>query len=59
MIPNTIRSVLINGMDMSKTYRIGYLDEFQRYVCQLYYNKCHITIDEVDVYDFGSYEIDD
>lgn len=59
VIPNTIRSVLINGMDMSKTYRIGYLDEFQRYVCQLYYNKCPITIDEVDVNDFGCYEIDD
>lgn len=59
VLPTTISSLTIDGIDMGKSYRIGFLDEFQRYICQLYYNKVPIVIDDVDIDDYGFYECDD
>lgn len=59
VLPTTISSLTIDGIDMGKSYRIGFLDEFQRYICQLFYNKIPIVIDHVDPDDFGAYEYDD
>lgn len=59
VLPTTISSLTIDGIDMGKSYRIGFLDEFQCYICQLYYNKVPIVIDDVDIDDYGFYECDD
>lgn len=59
VLPTTISSLTIDGIDMGKSYRIGFLDAFQCYICQLYYNKVPIVIDDVDIDDYGFYECDD
>lgn len=53
-----IRDVRLKGHDISKSLRIGVLDDIEAFIVNLFYNETEIKVDIEDADDYGYFDVD-